>query len=311
MLKQPLAEVFGFPVDNGSPEAERYRHNRLCPYNNKVPNCTKDSVTNPLGICSIFHGEELAITCPVRLRQDWMIAEHAASFFFPSGARWTSLLEARLRDKHGRSAGNIDVVLVSYDENEKIVDFGALEVQTVYISGHSVRRGFFDLLMENRNAYLNTDWKGSRKKPPRPDYLSSSRKRLAPQLIYKGGILKAWGKKQAVAVHSAFYNTLPELPEVPKERADIAWFVYDLVHDLKENRYNLSLMRIVYTEFKPSLDKITLSEPGPIEGFIATLQAKLVTKLEGADDEQISDEAPDALDVVVDEPDLEDELENL
>lgn len=162
--------------------------------------------------------------------------------------------------------------------------------------------------MEDRNAYLNTDWEESRKRPPRPDYLSSSRKRLAPQLIYKGGILKAWGKKQAVAIHSAFYNTLPSLPEVPKERADIAWFIYDLIHDQKENCYNLSLTRVVYTEFKPSLDKITLSEPGPMEGVIATLQAKLVTKLEGANDEQTPDETPDD---VVDEPDLEDELENL
>lgn len=308
MPKQPLAEVFGFPVDNDSPEAERYRQNRLCPYNNKVPNCTKDSVTNPLGICSIFYGEELAITCPVRLRQDWMIAEHAASFFFTPGTKWTTLLEVRLKDKHGRSAGNIDVVLVSYDESEKITDFGSLEVQTVYISGRSVRRGFFDLFSEDRRAYLNIDWGGSRKKPPRPDYLSSSRKRLAPQLIYKGGILKAWGKRQAVAVHSAFYKTLPSLPEVPIERADIAWFIYDLVHDQEKNRYNLSLTRTVYTEFKPSLDKITLSEPGPMEGFIAALQAKLAAKLEGADDEEMSDEAPDA---AVDEPDLEDELENL
>ena len=29
-----------------------------------------------------------------------------------------------------------------------------------------------------------------------PDYLSSSRKRLVPQLIYKGSILKAWGKNR-------------------------------------------------------------------------------------------------------------------
>lgn len=291
-----------------SPEAERYRQNRLCPYNNKVPNCTKDSRTNPLGICSIFHGEEIAITCPVRLRQDWIIADHAASFFFDPGTRWTTLLEVRLKDKHDRSAGNIDVVLVSYDENEKITDFGALEVQTVYISGRSVRRGFFDLLMEDRQAYLNTDWEQSRKDPPRPDYLSSSRKRLAPQLIYKGGILKAWGKKQAVAVHSAFYKTLPTLPEVPREKADIAWFIYDLIYDQEKNQYDLSLTRTVYTEFKPSLDKITLSEQGPMEGFIEKLQTKLAAKLNGANDEELSDEAPDA---PVDESDLEDELENL
>jgi hypothetical protein len=162
--------------------------------------------------------------------------------------------------------------------------------------------------MDDRQAYLNTDWEQSRKKPPRPDYLSSSRKRLAPQLIYKGGILKAWGKKQTVAVHSAFYKTLPALPEVPKEKADIAWFIYDLIHDQEKNRYNLSLTRTVYTEFKASLDKITRSEPGSMDGFMATLQTKLAAKLEGANDEELSDEAPE---MPVDEPDLEDELENL
>jgi len=32
--KNPLAEVFGFPIDNLSKEASRYRKNKLCPYNN-------------------------------------------------------------------------------------------------------------------------------------------------------------------------------------------------------------------------------------------------------------------------------------
>lgn len=80
-------------------DAARYRRNRLCPYINKVPNCTKDSVTDPLGVCTIFHGENLAIICPVRLRQDWIIAEHAAAFFFSKGTRWTTLVEVRLKIK--------------------------------------------------------------------------------------------------------------------------------------------------------------------------------------------------------------------
>lgn len=41
---------------------------------------------------------------------------------------------------------------------------------------------------------------------PKPDYLSSSRKRLAPQLIYKGGILNQWGKKMAVADHHELFK---------------------------------------------------------------------------------------------------------
>lgn len=65
MARQPIAELFGFPPESDTEEARRYRRNRLCPYNNKVPNCTKDSVTDPLGVCSIHHANELAVICPV------------------------------------------------------------------------------------------------------------------------------------------------------------------------------------------------------------------------------------------------------
>ena len=132
----PLVEVFGFPTDNFSAEANRYRANKLCPFNNKVPNCTKDKAADPLGTCCVAAGEGIAITCPIRFRQNWVIADHGAEFFFPKNAKWTSLTEVRLKDKHDKSAGNIDLVLVSYDDCGKILDFGALEVQAVYISGN-------------------------------------------------------------------------------------------------------------------------------------------------------------------------------
>ena len=307
MARQPIAELFGFPPESNSDDAERYRLNQLCPYNNKVPNCTKDSVIDPLGVCTLHHGDDLAVICPVRLRQEWVIAEHAANFFFPKGTRWTTLVEVRLKDKEGKSAGNIDVVLAAYDMDGKVIDFGSVEVQTVYISG-TLRKTFFKPAMEDRDAYLNADWQNSRKKNPTPDYLSSSRKRLAPQLIYKGGILKSWKRKQAVVVHSAFYARLPKIPEVSQERADLAWLIYDLIFDANEQRYRLTLKRTVYTEFKSALDKITVSEPGPVEDFIASLQKKLDAKLEGANFAELSD-AP--IDAPADDPDIIDDLENL
>jgi hypothetical protein len=55
MSNNPLAEVFGFPSNSFSEQAQRYRRNKLCPYNNKVPNCTKDKANDPLGVCSIYH----------------------------------------------------------------------------------------------------------------------------------------------------------------------------------------------------------------------------------------------------------------
>ena len=79
MAKQPLAEVFGFPIDNMTPEAKRHRDKRLCPFNNRSANCTKDKANDPLGVCSIFDDQAPVITCPVRFRQNWIIAESPAS----------------------------------------------------------------------------------------------------------------------------------------------------------------------------------------------------------------------------------------
>lgn len=277
MPKHPLAEVFGFPPDNLSPEASCTRQYRLCPYNNRVPSCTKDKANDPLGVCSIHAGNDVAITCPVRFRQDWLIAEHAAGFFFPADSHWTTLTEVRLDDQQGKSAGNIDVVLVAYDDHGRITDFGALEVQAVYISGNI--RQPFERFMQDQTNLPTFDW-SNQKLYPRPDYLSSSRKRLAPQLIYKGGILHSWGKKQAIALHSGFYRTLPTLPEVAPDLADVAWLIYDLKYNSEQQRYNLMLSRTVYTLFQPALDRITTPQPGPVEMFIGYLQGKLDEKLE-------------------------------
>jgi hypothetical protein len=277
MPKHPLAEVFGFPPESFAAEAKRARKNRLCPYNNRVPSCTKDKANDPLGVCTIHDGDELAITCPIRFRQDWLIAEHAADFFFPRDSRWTTLTEVRLDDRNGKSAGNIDVVLVSYDEHGKLLDFGTLEVQGVYISGNI--RLPFEQYMKSPEKVRQLDW-SKHALYPRADYLSSSRKRLAPQLIYKGGILHSWGKRQAIALHSGFYKTLPRLPKVKPVQADIAWLVYDLQYDAARKRYDLTLTQTVYTAFKPALDKITIPEPGLIETFIEHLQNKLDEKLE-------------------------------
>lgn len=275
MPKHPLAEVFGFPIDNLSATAERYRKNRLCPYNNKVPSCTKDKAKDPLGVCSIFEGEQIAVTCPIRFRQDWLIVEDAANFLFPADTTWTSLQEIRLNDAYGKTAGNIDFVLVAYDEVGRITDFGSLEVQAVYISGN-VRQPFAQY-MADRATNKDMTWKETN---VRADYLSSSRKRLVPQMLYKGTIFQAWKKKQTVALHRAFYDTLPVLPEVDRNEADIAWLIYDFEFVQEQNQYQLVPHKTVYTQFGSALQKITTPEAGPVEKFVGELQAKLDEKLE-------------------------------
>lgn len=277
MPNNPLAEVFGFPCNNLTKDSKRYRKLKLCPFHNKVPNCTKDKADNPLGVCSVFHGDNTAITCPIRFRQDWLIAEDAAMFFFPEGISWTSLTEVRLNDERGNMAGNIDVVLVAYDSAGKVTDFGALEIQAVYISGN-VRRPF-EHYMQNPTKRADMDWR-KETNYPRPDYLSSSRKRLVPQLIYKGGMLNAWKKKIAVALDEGFFATLPNLKEVDPKQADIVWLVYKLTLNEREKLYSLKRSKTVYTFFNESLDRIVRPEIGSPDDFIETLQEKLDEKLE-------------------------------
>ena len=276
---QPLGEVFGFPIDNESDRAKRYRENKLCPYNNIVSNCTKNSIEFPLGVCSLNYKGKQVIICPIRFREDWTIISDAANFIFDGKATWTHVGEVRLKDKHGKSAGNIDYVLVSYDDKGRVLDFGSLEVQAVYISGNLT--GPFTAYLEN--PIPNFSWTQAFKYP-KPDYLSSSRKRLIPQIIAKGSILKQWSKKQVVALQTSFYNTLPALPEFDKSESDFAFFLYELVPDKKTRTLSLKLQRIVYTKFASALEQIAKFEAGSISHFTQILQKKLDAKRAGAFD---------------------------
>ena len=105
-------------------------------------------------------------------------------------------------------------------------------------------------------------------------------------MLFKGGILRAWNKKQSVVIHRGFFNTLPELTRVSSDEADLAWLVYDLTHDDRLNLYKLTKRETVYTKFEPSMLKLTTAEPGSVDDFIGYLQSKL--------DEKLDNNPPDA-----------------
>jgi hypothetical protein len=251
----------------------RYLKNKLCPFNNIVSNCTKNSIELPLGVCSLNHKNKPVIICPVRFREDWKIMTETAAFVFNETATWTHLSEIKLKDKLGKPAGNIDYVLISYDDKGRIIDFGSLEVQAVYISGNLT--GPFKAYLENPTPDFY--WSQALKYP-KPDYLSSSRKRLIPQIIAKGSILRQWNKKQAVAMQTAFYDTLPPLPEVEKSAADFAFLLYDLEPVKNEIRLELTLKKIVYTKFDAALEQTVKFEAGSLTDFTQQLQKKLDAK---------------------------------
>lgn len=171
-------------------------------------------------------------------------------------------------------------------------------MQGVYISGNL--RSPFEYYLENPTERADMDWTKKRLYP-RADYLSSSRKRLAPQLLFKGGILHSWQRKMAVAVDSGFFAELPPLEPVAPAEAEIAWFIYDLVPSQTTSRYGLSRTRTVYTKFQPALETITTPVLGAETGFLRVLERKLKEKLKGTKqrvDEILDDEEEVDPDVV-------------
>jgi hypothetical protein len=275
-IKHPLAEVFGYKITDTSPEAKAARKHKLCPFNNIVPACTKDKKDRPLGVCTILDGENTTIICPVRFRENWRICEDSAKFFFPQAKHWTILKEVRLKEKTGKSAGNVDLIIAEHDNKGRILNFGAVEVQAVYISGNI--RNPFEYYIKDPDKRTNFDWT-KEKYYPTPDFLSSSRKRLIPQVMYKGQIFRAWGKKMVVAVDLPFFETLPDFPTTSEKDADICWSVYNLNDSAKANRFNLNLYKKVYSGFDDTLKKLGTPEIGDESDFISHLEEKLSKEL--------------------------------
>lgn len=271
-MHQPLGEVFGEPayVTDAATHAARKLH--PCPFNDRATRCTKDKAKNPLGVCSILDNSgQLVITCPSRFREKWIIAENAAQFFFGPSAKFVCLPEVRLQDAAGKSAGNIDLILAKLDLNNMIIDFGTVEIQSVYISGNV--REPFKKYMGNPSRYMATSWAG--KHSPRPDFLSSSRKRLAPQITYKGTIVNSWGKKQAIAIDEPFFKTLPSMTEVLPSKADLAWFIYKV--DITVTPHTLKLSRIVYTQFSEVLRRVSVPAIGELADFLDQLNERVAS----------------------------------
>ncbi len=119
-----------------------------------------------------------------------------------------------------KPAGKIDLI-VARDANGRL-DWYGLEIQAVYFSGRGMSSEF-EVLLENNSLF-----------PPypnevrRPDWRSSSAKRLMPQLEVKVPTLRRWGSKMAVAVDRPFFDSIGGPSENYSQDlgdGDIIWLV--------------------------------------------------------------------------------------
>jgi hypothetical protein len=130
-----------------------------------------------------------------------------------------------------RKAGRIDNVLVVADSNP--LDWIPIEKQAVYFSGRAMSLDFKDI------ADSKDDSLPFPVKRRRPDYRSSSAKRLLPQLEVKIKELRNWAKKTAVVVGEDFFAEFGPMIEEPHiSTAHLVWFV--VKYELRGDRFVLT-----------------------------------------------------------------------
>lgn len=163
----------------------------------------------------------------------------------------------------GRAAGRIDLVLAS-SSTEKY--FG-LEIQAVYFSGKGMGADF-EALAEDSGEL-----------PPapsairRPDWRSSSAKRLMPQLQIKAPTLRRWGTKLAVSVDRNFFADLggpSNNPVRDLDEGDIIWLIPNISGEYQLERFHWEVLSL-----EDSCDKLLSAKTVKRSEFEDALRAKL------------------------------------
>ena len=263
-----IAEVFGHAVENTSPLARSDRANRRCPFRNGP--CTKVSKTNPLGICTFTDGSHATSVCPVRFIDSDRIFVDAARHAFGDGVHFAAVPEIRIlrvEDEHGRKSkiGKIDYLLAKLNNEGRVHDFAALEVQAVYFSGREIRSAM--------DYYLTHQELDPNNCERRLDYRSSAQKRLMPQLRLKVPVFRRWGKKFFVVVDSLFFTALPAFRSTSAANSEITWLSYPI--ELEGSRYRLKNPTFIYSEFDEVLNALREGEAPEPKEIMEILQSKV------------------------------------
>ncbi len=134
--KRP-SEIFGFPIDNQSLEAQEIQQKFLCPFSQTTCSKRSQRVTYPFGVCSIESNSRFFATCPNRFREKGSIdnvprvIEDIALHYFGSFDNLIIFPEVGLP-----GVGTIDYVLVQHKPmTSEVKDFVAIEFQSDSTTG--------------------------------------------------------------------------------------------------------------------------------------------------------------------------------
>lgn len=221
---------------------------------------------------------DLRATCPYRFHDELDVFKWVGEIILcdhdPFLVGEVGFLEAGAStdSEGGDDVGRIDMVLVSSKTpKEAPMDWAALEIQAVYFSGDAMK-GEFEAFNDPA-----VDWVIFPAGRRRPDYRSSGPKRLMPQLQIKVPTLRRWGKKMAVVVDRAFFDSIGEMDNVADiSNADIAWFIVRFEEVEGQKRTRIVRDEVRYTTLERSVEGLTGGKPVPLPVFETRITDKII-----------------------------------
>lgn len=203
-MASSIHEFFGFPPEDRSAEAEVYRKNRICPFVDGP--CIKyirfGDERRKSGVCAIKpNRSDPVITCPQRMyAENYAVLRHVSEIAFGekldlvSGDRVCESAptasfvavfghnfgkELHLPKRKGRGAYFVDWILARLTADQELIDFTAVEVQTIDTTGNYRDEvgALFEGLRPAGKSTASPNWE-------------NVNKRILPQIIYKGHVLR-------------------------------------------------------------------------------------------------------------------------
>lgn len=281
-----IGEWYGQPFLSLSPSQRRQLALTASGERIEIPQCrfqqSKPTCSKKGGVCTLRRytqsengrlGEPVGghvIVCPARFEQDQLLVSWLAEIvgFSPADALMAREVPFMQGTKTNKPAGKIDLV-VAKTLNGSVLWHG-LEIQAVYFSGPGMGSEFDSL---KDDVHITPPFPMANR---RPDWRSSSAKRLMPQLQIKAPTLRRWGSKIAVAVDRPFFESIggpsPNRSQDLND-GDIIWLVPELVEDDGQHRLSRGHWEVLTLE--ASTEKLLAASTIRREEFERTLLSKL------------------------------------
>lgn len=249
-----------------------------CPFKPDQASCHKKG-----GVCSLALYEKGAngdvsilespvTTCPSRFLEGNTVFKWVSKTLLDtSEARIVNevwfLMSNQGQETDEDEVGRIDSVLVRQEKDR--LHWCALEMQAVYFSGGKMED---DFVVMRKWDEPGVPFPARQR---RPDFRSSGPKRLMPQLQIKVPTLRRWGKKMAVVVDKAFWDSLGTMQRTSHiSNADIVWFVVDYDAPTK-GQYRLKPHEAILTTLEHAVEGLTGGMPVSLEQFEHAIREKL------------------------------------